>query len=201
MKLTVGETVEIVNGRGSLAEGEIQKIDKKAAYIQILNTKHEPLSQTRCGLAIPLMRPSKIEWVIEKGTELNASAFYLFSADYSEKESLSENALGRLRTLAISALKQSGRLYLPSLEMRPSLEALFDRDATLLFGDLGPSAQHHIPPSPSLLFVSGPERGFSEREAALLKKKALGIRLNPNVLRAETAPIAALSILSFSQYR
>ncbi len=49
--------------------------------------------------------------------------------------------------------------------------------------------------SSSVTFISGPERGFSDEELELLEGKAKGVRLSPYVLRAETAPIAAASIL------
>jgi len=47
-----------------------------------------------------------------------------------------------------------------------------------------------------MVFVTGPEKGFSERELKLLDEKAIGVRLHRNILRAETAPIAATCFFS-----
>ena len=101
--------------------------------------------------------------------------------------------------MTISALKQSGRLYLPAIEILPRLEALFSHRARYLFGDTRPAPP--LSPTKSeepILFITGPEKGFSKREQSLLDQKAAGVRINPNILRAETAPLAALSILSFN---
>jgi len=144
------------------------------------------------------MRASKLEWVVEKGTELGANAFLFYTAVHSEKDELSSNQLERLRYLAISALKQSGRLYLPSFEIVPDLSALFVKEARFLFGD--PRAKDRfefasLKGTPEIVFVTGPEQGFSAEELAVLDKYAKGVRLSANVLRAETAPIAAASML------
>ncbi|NGX39010.1 MAG: hypothetical protein KR126chlam1_00328 [Chlamydiae bacterium] len=66
------------------------------------------------------------------------------------------------------------------------------------FGDLSPEAPRFTPPSSDLLIFIGPESGFSDEEIALLQGplKGTGIRLNPNTLRAETAAICALSLVS-----
>jgi 16S rRNA (uracil1498-N3)-methyltransferase len=188
--------VELVNGQGALAKARIRDLDKQLAALEILSSTHfhRPAS---ISLAVPLMRPAKLEWVVEKGTELGADAFIFYRADLSEKDSLSEHQIERLRHLSISALKQSGRLYLPSFEVAASLVPLFSRDARFLFGDVRPAEP--LTPEPTTrptIFVTGPEKGFSPSELALLEKRAKGVRVNPNILRAETAPIAALSILA-----
>lgn len=195
MKLSVGETVELIDGKGGLATGKIKEIKKKETHVDILSFQKKPPLSPRLLLAAPLMRPSKLEWVIEKGTELGADQFLLFKADYSEKESLSEHQLERLRNLSIAACKQSGRLYLPSIEVLPDLTSLFTHQALFLFGDTRAVDCKEIPAGDCIAFISGPERGFSKKELQQLDEKAVGIQLSANVLRAETAPIAAISIL------
>jgi 16S rRNA (uracil1498-N3)-methyltransferase len=140
------------------------------------------------------MRPSKLELVIEKCTELGADRFFLYGAQFSEKGDLSEHQLERLQHIAISAMKQCGRLDLPPIHLL-KFEALFKENEPLYFGDTreAPSAEKCKGP---LLFITGPERGFSKRELELLDLKGKGVRLHKNILRAETAPIVASVIYS-----
>jgi 16S rRNA (uracil1498-N3)-methyltransferase len=144
------------------------------------------------------MRPNKLEWVVEKATELGADALHFYTADYSEKDDLSANQLERLHNLSLSALKQSGRLFLPSIEVLPSLKRTFVEGGTIYFGDTGGSC-------PSILnvrrgkhtsLITGPERGFSEAELEILHTAAQGVSLSAYILRAETAPVAGLSVLA-----
>lgn len=149
-------------------------------------------------LSLAFLKPKNLDLVLEKGTELGATAFYLFPADKSEKKSLSETQLQRLRYLTISALKQCGRLDLPRIEIHPPLKSWIPPHGTAYFGDLSSEAPPLTPtPSDQMVFI-GPEGGFSKNEEDTLRNhlKAKGIRLNPNILRAETAAICALSQLS-----
>ena len=199
LRIGVGEEIELVNGRGSLATARVERMDKQSAHLKILESKEEPRPTPSISLGLALIRPNRLEWVIEKATELGADTIYLYSADLSEKEGLSPNQKERLQHLAISALKQCGRLYLPNIELLPSIDDALSGDHRILFGDTHPSAPwlSSLPlQSGSLLFITGPEKGFSEREHQLLHEKGKGVKLSRNILRAETAPIAALSILS-----
>ncbi|MBI3508317.1 MAG: 16S rRNA (uracil(1498)-N(3))-methyltransferase [Chlamydiia bacterium] len=199
LRLAIDETVELINGQGDLAQARIVEQTKSKTVLHILTTEHQPPPYPKLGVAIPLMRPSKLEWVLEKGTELGADVFYLYTAEHSEKESLSEHQRERLCAIAVAAMKQSGRLYLPHIEILPNLEAVFRCEAALYFGDVHPQSpwlQLQAEKSPFHLFITGPEKGFSEKEHALLTERAKGRRLSHNILRAETAPIAALALLS-----
>jgi 16S rRNA (uracil1498-N3)-methyltransferase len=197
MRLGIGEKIELVNGRGKLASGKITETSKKQAKIEILGVSHFEELTPRILLAVPFMRVSKLEWVVEKGTELGAGAFLFYPAKYSEKEDFSPRQLERLHLLSIAALKQSGRLYLPSIEVLPDISSLFVKEADFLFGDPKASATIDCSSfkSSTVAFISGPEKGFSVEELSSLKKKAKGVILSPYILRAETAPIAAASIL------
>lgn len=196
------ESVDLVNGRGELALAKVGKISKQAVELTIENvTCESPKKPLILALALPRM--NHLEWVIEKGTELNATAFWLFPGILSEKENLSDSQFKRLKHLAISAMKQCGRLDLPSIELRPPLLQWKPLEGMLLFGDLAEKApdvweidrETHCP----LVWFIGPEKGFDTRERAFLLNtlKAKGVRLHPNILRAETAPLVALSLSQF----
>jgi 16S rRNA (uracil1498-N3)-methyltransferase len=195
MRIRVGEQVELVNGKGALAQAKLTALSKHTAILEVLSTSQSPIPPPTRLLGIPLMRLSKLELIVEKGTELGADAFLLYPAQYSDKEELSANQLERLHHIAISSMKQCGRLDLPSLRLLSRFEDLFTSPLLYLFGDTRPTATS-IPPHDAVLFITGPEKGFSPTELNLLDQKAQGIHLHKNILRAETAPLAALCLLN-----
>jgi 16S rRNA (uracil1498-N3)-methyltransferase len=195
-RIRPGEEIELVNGRGTLAKAVVLTIDKQKATLEILSSSQIELPPRSKILAIPLMRPSKLELIIEKCTELGADAFWIYPAEHSEKGGLSAHQLERLRYLAISALKQCGRLDLPDIQILSSFNEIFQPTYTYLFGDTRPSAATLICQEKTVV-ITGPEKGFSKKELYILDQKGHGVRLHKNILRAETAPIAAI-ILTFS---
>lgn len=196
LRLRIGEETELVNGLGSLARARVVQIEKDRTYVQILSVHTSPPLLPYIMMGIPLMRASKLEWVLEKGTELGCDAFIIYRADRSSQETLSEHQIERLRTITVSALKQSRRLFLPSMEILPSLKSLLTKEAKIFFGNPSQDApSFEYKADQTTLFITGPESGFSEAEFQILKSSGEGVRLNPNVLRAETAPLVALSLM------
>jgi 16S rRNA (uracil1498-N3)-methyltransferase len=190
MRVRIGDEIEVVNGRGGLARAKVIAISRHDASLEILTASQTSTLASKLSLAVPLMRPSKLELVIEKCTELGADAFYLYPAQYSEKDDLSQHQVDRLHLIAISAMKQCGRLDLPPLKLVDSLNDLLIMPAIFLFGDTRPNTEFHREKE-NVVFITGPEKGFSTKELELLDKKAKGVRLHRNILRAETAPIVA----------
>jgi 16S rRNA (uracil1498-N3)-methyltransferase len=199
----LGDFAELVNGRGQMADATVARLNKHEAELQIRRVIETPRQKAPLILAQALTRMNHLEWIIEKGTELDASAFWLFPGIHSEKESLSEPQAQRLKNLAISAMKQCGRLDLPAIVMKPPLLQWLPLDGTLLYGSTSDKAPYlwdlalEKPlPSPVILFI-GTESGFDPKETHFLEGalKAKGIRLHSNILRAETAALTALSLI------
>ena len=203
-----GDLVELVNGRGQLAQANLIEIKKHEATLHLVQVTEEMRCKTPLILAQALTRMNHLEWVIEKGTELGATAFWLFPGILSEKDQLSPTQLTRLSHLAIAAMKQCGRLDLPSIELKPPLLKWAPQTGTLLFGDLREQTPYLwelslTPLSPPMILVIGPESGFDDREVEFLHNslKANGMRLHPNILRTETAALVALSLIQkYLQY-
>ncbi len=196
------DNVELINGHGVLAEATVSDLRKSEAELMVDKVTKKP-SPPPLILAQAIPRMNHLEWIVEKGTELNATAFWLFPGNLSEKDTLSSNQLARLKHLCISAMKQCGRLDLPKIVLMPPLAQWESVEGTLLFCDTTEDAPPlwNLPltktlPSPVCLFV-GPEKGFDSKETHLLSHtlKARGVRLHPNILRAETAPLVALSLI------
>lgn len=195
-----GAAVDLINGRGQLAHAKIVALNKKSAEL-VIESIQESTPPPSIILALALPRMNHLEWVVEKGTELNASSFWLFPGAQSEVSDLSPSKQQRLKHLSIAAMKQCGRLDLPSIEIKPPLMQWKAQPGTLLYGDVSPEAPPlwtlpRLSEYPIVLFI-GPEKGFSSKEESYLRDtlKAKGIRLHSNILRAETAPLVGLSLI------
>ena len=200
MRLRPQDTLELVNGHGELAQGTLQSLDKTGALIKITSYEQKAPPSPTLILAQALPKFSLLEWIIEKGCELNVSEFWLFPGDNSEKKDLSTQQNIRLNNIIISSLKQCGRLWLPKLLLKAPLKKWQALPGTLLFGDTSPDAPLLTAPlSNPITFCVGPEQGFSSAEEAFLKDslKAQGTRLHSNTLRTETAGLVALSQLYY----
>lgn len=201
MRLTEGDCIEIVNGQGQLGKASLQKIQPALVSCVIHDLIFEKKKHSFI-IAQSIVKPALLELVIEKNTELGAEELWIFPGTYSEKKELTSHQLERLHKHLVGALKQCGRLYLPLLRLFTSLEQLLaEPNYHFLYGDTSPSAPrlsiHHKPSEKVPVFVVGPEKGFHEKELAILKeRKAEGVSLHSNILRAETASITASALLS-----
>ncbi|MBS0620167.1 MAG: 16S rRNA (uracil(1498)-N(3))-methyltransferase [Verrucomicrobia bacterium] len=203
LRARTGERVELVNGRGFLAEAEVASLSKDFATLEVHSVYEEKAKKRERILIQALPQMTHLEWIIEKGTELDATAFWLFEGMYSEKKGLSPNQLERLTHLSIAAMKQCGRLDLPSILWKPPLTSWEPLQGTLFFGDLSEDAPYlwEVPgkEGPTYLCI-GPEKGLhpKERSHLLDQMGGCGVRLHKNILRAETAPLVGISLLQIN---
>lgn len=157
----------------------------------------------RLILAQAIPRTNRLEFILEKGTELGMTEIWLFASARSERRNFSEHQEARLKNITIAALKQCGRLFLPTIVMLPQIKDWPKLPYPAFFGDTQPSApilasafQKHDG-CQEVLFCIGPESGFTPEETTLLQTHgANGVKLHPNILRTDTAALAALSLLS-----
>lgn len=193
------DSIEVVNGKGQLAKATVIDMQKKSALARVEEVQEE-LKNNQLVIAQGLCRLNKLDLIVEKGTELGVTDFWIFRASRSEKKELSVHQIERLQQISISALKQCGRLTLPKILFFSSLEKLPTLEGKNYFGDIRPNspALHKLQKDASdALFCVGPEKGFSPEELSTLEKKRfISAHLNKNILRTETAAIAAVSILS-----
>ncbi|MBI2743444.1 MAG: 16S rRNA (uracil(1498)-N(3))-methyltransferase [Chlamydiales bacterium] len=204
MRTEVGEEIELVNGRDQLALARVERISKSSASLKLLSVEKEKRVKPKLILAQAMTRMPRLEWLIEKAVELGATEFWLFPSALSEIKAPTPSQTARLKQICISAMKQSGRLDLPSIQIFPSLNKLPKAEGTNFFGDLRPEAPTLLEiwkkkpdlPLPFTLFI-GPEKGFKQEELLLLENErgALGIHLHANVLRFETAGVVGLTLL------
>lgn len=184
MRNTQGDIIELVDGKGALHIAKIDTITKKAAHLTIKETTIAPLPAFQKTLIQGLPKtPNKLKLILEKGTELGIDAFHFFGSKTPSHE--------KLHTILISALKQCGRLHLPSLAFHTHLQ-----DIPLSPSYYGDPQGNPLEPGRHV-FVIGPESGFTPDEITHLKgQKARPTKLSKHILRTETAAIVASHLLS-----
>jgi 16S rRNA (uracil1498-N3)-methyltransferase len=192
MRVKKGDLIELVDGKGTLASGVFSD---PFVSITSVHTSKAPVDQA--VLLQAMTEPSKLEWIVEKGTELGITSFWLFPAKKSKLSSLSDSKKERLEKILISALKQSDRLYLPKIHYVTSMDRLPTNIPNLYLAHKGGLSPSHIQKGSSGILV-GPESGFTEEEASFFQHTlgAIPITLSENVLRAETAAMIASFLIS-----
>jgi len=200
MRKSHGDMVELVNGRNQLAHAEILAHEKKGVRLKVVQVEKKQFTGHPTILCQALPRLNRLETIVEKGTELGMTALWLFPGALSEKKELSSTQMQRLKTIAISAMKQCGRLDLPEIIFKPALSHWISLEYPAYFGDVDPQAppflellQRHE----GVLFFIGPESGLTEEEETRLRSLgAQGVHLHSHILRTDTASLVALSLIS-----
>jgi 16S rRNA (uracil1498-N3)-methyltransferase len=193
-RIRPGNSLEIVNGKGELAFGTFK--DPMIYIDKVISEK----PKFKITLVQGICRINHLEWILEKGTELGMSELILFPGERSEKVEFSENQQKRMRRILIGAMKQCGRLDLPKLTLASHLSGWQKFPSHAYYGDLSSEAPLFSKVwdrTPQTTFFVGPESGFSDNEIEILKAaRVQGVKLHPYVLRTETAPLMALSLIS-----
>jgi 16S rRNA (uracil1498-N3)-methyltransferase len=203
MRPEIHDTIEIINGKGALAQARITQFNKREITAEITSLHHEPEDSIKLIIAQGMPKLPRLDIILEKGTELGMTELWLFPADRSEKVGLSANQHERIRKILIASMKQCGRLYIPKVQVIDPIASWKDLSYPLFYGAFGEntpsfaSALKQTPPKDGILFVVGPESGLSAKEEKQLNKlNAQGVSLHKNILRTDTAPLAALTLMS-----
>jgi 16S rRNA (uracil1498-N3)-methyltransferase len=156
----------------------------------------------RLTLYQALIRPNRFEWLIEKVTELGATAIVPIMTERGAVRAteIGESRLERWRRIATEATEQSGRREVPSifgpLGFAAALKEAEGRKV-LAWEDLRDSGAPRLEvAAPQISLFVGPEGGWTKAEVERARKAgAVLMGLGPNILRAETAAIVATALL------
>ena len=206
MRAKKGTQIELFDGRGMLAEGVVERVDKKRTVVRAQKIIRTPAAMTgRIILAVSFAKGQRFDWLVEKCTELGVD--HIAAAQLERTVKLSKNtALERYLKISIAAAKQSKRLFLPKIsgpeKFPETLDSLTDQypQSVLVYGDLEGipfSDISAINDGQDCIIVIGPEGGLSENELALLASKDFsGVMINRNILRIETAAVAFCTMVA-----
>ncbi|MCH5583850.1 16S rRNA (uracil(1498)-N(3))-methyltransferase [Shimazuella sp. AN120528] len=190
---------------------EIESISSSAVNCHVIESSPsigEPSVQVTLAQGLP--KGEKFEWILQKGTELGATAFLPFSSSRTIVK-LEGNKVPKKRDrwakIVKEAAEQSHRGIIPSVELPLNWKALLSEipnyDVAIIAYEKGGLALQTVPfiqESKSILMIIGPEGGFSEQEIGeAVEHGAKPITLGNRILRTETAAISLLSCLMFLQ--
>jgi 16S rRNA (uracil1498-N3)-methyltransferase len=211
LRICPGDRVTLFDDEGEEHEAILRSYTAETGELEIVKSyrpnRESPLEIT---LAQALGKGDKLDWIVEKATELGIRQFVPFLSSYAvprlDAEKI-ERRRDRWKKIAVSAAKQSGRMQIPEIGELTDFTALIHRswqcDLRLLFWEREPAQglaqlrEQKADPS-SLLLVVGPEGGFTPDEVT----EAVGqgfrsVRLGKRILRFETAALAAVSVVQF----
>jgi 16S rRNA (uracil1498-N3)-methyltransferase len=199
LRKKVGETIIVVDGKEHAYEAVLESITKSSADCKILETFNrfnEPHVVVKLAFAL-LRNPSRLDFLVEKCTELGVREFIPMKTD---RTIVSRVHRERLQKIALSAMKQCGRSFLPLIH------SPMDFDEVLTY--LGPCERKLITHEKANETITvdrrletmgvliGPEGGFTDKEIqAAVESGFKPVSLGPRRLRSETAAIAVSSLI------
>lgn len=203
LRMNVGDELTLFNGAGGEWQARIDSVGKKVVSVLPLAFSAENrAARLRIHLWLPLIKGERLDWALQKATEMGAASIQLYTSERTEvqlKGERAEKKLGQWQQILISACEQCGLNLLPQLHAPTALSQLWGKTTTPL------KLLAHPGESPlkvdalaaaEVTLVTGPEGGFSPAE--LTQANANGFTpfsLGERVLRAETAPVALMAAL------
>lgn len=212
-----GSLVTLTGPDGKDFRGRVKDLSKTEALIFVFDVFPSP---TESSLEIILLQalPEKerMEWIIQKATELGVSMIIPFKSKKSislEEREAKQKKAHRWQHIAAQAVQQSRRAKVPLVGEYRSFEKTFEecRDhglKILLWEKKGDSLKEVLrrfseynPPSikgKKVYIMVGPEGGFTEEEVRLAMDQGFNpVKLGERILRTETAPITLIGILQY----
>lgn len=201
LRKTIGETLQVTNGRGGLFTAQITTANPNQCTVEIVSCQNLPPLPYSLHIAVaPTKRNERIEWFLEKATEIGITEITPLICERSERKKIN---LKRYQRILQSAMKQSLQTYLPKLnepvpytsfiaQKRSGQKFIAHCEDTKkkLFKD---EIQPHLP----LVILIGPEGDFSPHEIeTALENQFQPVSLGTHRLRTETAALAACHTVS-----
>lgn len=206
MRLQEGDRVELVDSGATAFLGSIDGVGRvvRVRLMDVLGDGRPAALRVDVAQAVPKGR--RMEFVVEKGTELGAGAFLPFYCERSVGRDVGSEKLARWQRLARGAAQQSGRRDVPQVldpvEFADLLERFGDYDAVLFAWELAPQIPLHerlleaLPARGRALVVVGPEGGFTHGEVEVAARRgAQFLSLGLRILRTDTAAVALLAVI------
>ncbi len=205
LRMTPGRELLIFNGTGGEYPARITEVGKKSVSVHLESfedvDRESPLD---LELAIGLSRGDRMDWVIQKATELGATRITPLFTERTEvklKGDRLDKKWDHWRQVMISACEQCQRNRLPALSAPITLNEWLDQSRGQKRFVLHHRDSRGLPESEPLAQLSllvGPEGGLSEEEIEQARTDGCEpLTLGPRVMRTETAPIAAISLAQY----
>ena len=206
LRVEAGQRYEISDNR-SVYLAEIETARKENVVFRTLEKLPAPPPTARFELYAALIKFDRFEWIVEKATELGVTEIVPIEATRSERglEKAATKRLERWRRIALEASQQSRRTHLPEIAEPVPLAQAMARTGTYRYAlDENPGAIPLFQVLPAVrtaedtvAILTGPEGGWTEEEHDSFAAAGwIPVSLGPLILRAETAVIAALAVVT-----
>ncbi|MBL7882708.1 MAG: 16S rRNA (uracil(1498)-N(3))-methyltransferase [Bacteroidia bacterium] len=203
LRMTNGDLVELMDGKGSIYKAEIIDNNPKRCMVTITDTLKVERRTFQLHIAIsPTKNIDRIEWFLEKATEIGIDEISFLNCDNSERTVIKNE---RLSKVIISAIKQSKNAYLPILNELISFKTFIAQTKNYqgqkfiahCYSNELPHLKNKYTINNNALILIGPEGDFSKEEVQLAEVNGfIAISLGKNRLRTETAALYACNTVN-----
>ena len=197
LRLGVGDIIYVTNGKGLKVKCSIEKLERNSLVIKTIDYSQEEMPDKYLDFYIsPVKNRNRLEFMVEKLAELGVSRLVLSFTENSERHKVN---LERLNLIAISAMKQSLRLFKMKIESLSDINQFspenYDSVGLAHCYDQEKFTLNDLRAN-KLAVLIGPEGDFSEDEVnRLIQKKCMPISLGNTRLRTETAALYSAAVL------
>lgn len=206
LRMQAGDAITLFNGDGNHYESRLLEVGKRELRVSVESTtpagNESPLPLV---LVQGVARGDKMDFIVQKATELGVAAIVPVTTERSEVKLDADRARKRLahwQAVVVGACEQSGRAVVPmvwpTVTLTTWLASLVDdgRQRLALMPGEGRRVGELALGGSGAYLVVGPEGGLGERDAEALGQAGFtGLQLGPRILRTETAGLAALAAL------
>ena len=201
MRVKENEVFSLFNSSGEW-EAKILNISKNIVEFNVRKQLRKKENIKELWLAFSPIKSNYFNFMIQKATELGVTRFIPIIFDRTIVRKINKE---RLEKIIIEATEQSNRINIPTLEKPQNLKNFLSNNSKkidLVFTDLNSEKKKleiNNEANKPLCAIVGPEGDFSEKERELILnfKSVKSININQNILRAETATISIISIISY----
>lgn len=205
LRMSVGNQVILFNGDGNDYGCSISDLSKKSVSV-VIESKQAVTNESSISIHLlqPLCRAEKMDWCLQKATELGAheiTPFISARVNISVAANRLEKKMDHWRSVIESACEQSGRATVPSINQPTAFNKAINnsaRDSIKLIAS--PTADKTVLDSSDIsttqcICAIGPEGGFNQDEILQAQHEGFtSIKMGPRILRLETAVISALTL-------
>ena len=203
MRLREGDNLFLFNSKDGEFKGEIIAFDKKNIKVKLISKIENINKPGKISLIFSLIKSSKLDYLIQKCTEVGIKSFYPVISEKSVAKNLN---IQRTEKIIKESCEQSNQLYLPAIHSVEKLEKKLkslDKNSIVFFADINSSNKKieevlKNNKNREFYLLIGPEGDFSLKERDLLNsmRNCIPISLGQNILRSETAAVIGLAILN-----
>ena len=198
LRYNIGSEINLIDGKGNQLKALIIDNHPKRCKLQIMEVFSHPLPEKMIHVAMaPTKNMDRVEWFLEKAVELGLSKLTFLKCENNERNTIN---LDRLQKIAVSAMKQSKRFYLPVIEDLISFNQFIETNPEGFIGHCYDGEKIQLSEIKcNGPFLIGPEGDFSKTEVGLaLKKGYKAVHMSDFRLRTETAALTAVHGLIYN---